>query len=63
MLIELSPNLSPYSFHVTFVDIVSTENHSNTIEETKPVPIRASKRRASQESSGSNGSSKEAKSK
>jgi len=42
-------------------DIVSTENHSNTIEETKPVPLRASKRRASQESSGSNGSSKEAK--
>jgi len=39
----------------------SKENLGNTPEEAKPLPLRASKRRASQESSGSNGSSKEAK--
>ena len=34
---------------------------NSSIDETKQLPLRASKRRASQDSSGSNGSSKEAK--
>ena len=36
-------------------------NISNAQDEVKHLPLRASKRRASQESSGSNGSGKEAK--
>ena len=36
-------------------------NVNNASDEVKHLPLRASKRRASQESSGSNGSSKEAK--
>jgi len=39
----------------------SKENLGNISEEAKALPLRASKRRASQESSGSNGSSKEPK--
>ena len=45
------------------IDIGGKETHSNTIEDSKPVPLRESKRRASRESSGSNGNSKRAKSK
>lgn len=51
-----------YNFIVS-IDIGGKETRSNTLEDSKAVPLRASKRRASQEKSGSNGSSKEEKSK
>ena len=50
-----------FIYHIILIDFESKENFSNAIDESKPTPLRASKRRASQESSGSNGSSKEAK--
>ena len=44
--------------------MVNKDNNTgviNSADEAKYLPLRASKRRASQESSGSNGSSKDAK--
>ena len=43
--------------------IKESANANDAHDDTKQVPPRASKRRASQESTSSNGSSKEAKSK
>ena len=48
--------------YLILIDLGIKENVINATDESKPAPLRASKRRASQESSGSNGSSKEAKS-